>query len=443
MSAPGAASATARPTTAGIPARFWWWLTGAGLSMFGVQLLGFAMAWVAAGQSATLAGLVLVSVNLPRTLLLLVGGAVADRRGAWRVMIYGDGAMVLVTGGFALATWAWGPRPALLVGAALLIGTVDAFYLPAAGSMPRQLLAPEQLTRDMSARQVTAQLGGVLGAPLGGVVVTALGLATAAALNSATFAVMLVLLLVIRPRTGDDVERPSPAGRVPADGPVPAAGRAPAAGCVPADGRATAGSGVVAAAVDGLRLAVGDRLLRAALVLLAGTAALLLPVVPLLLPVLARQHGWDATGTGVVAGTAGGTVAAVAVLVMVRGGFRLPGVAACAGLMVSAAGTALLAVGAAGGPVAVLAAVLVGAGTGLFSTNLGPLVLGSTPPAYLARLQSVVTLAQSLPLVIANGALGAAADAVGAAAALLGCAVGLVVIAGWALLATPLRSVSR
>lgn len=404
-------SAPARPM-AGIPPRFWWWLTGTGLSMLGVNLLGFAMAWVAAGDGGTLAGLVLTAINLPRTLLLLVGGALADRVGAWRVMIAGDGAMVLVTATFAVVLWQWGPRPGLLVAAALLIGTVDAFYLPASGSMPRRLLPAEQLTRGMSARQVVAQLGSVLGAPLGGVVVTALSLSAAAALNSVTFAVMFGLLLAIRPRS-----EPATAG-------------------------ASAGPGTAASAVAGLRLAVADRVLRPALLLLVGTAALLLPAMSLLLPVLARQQGWEATGAGLAAGVGAGAAAAGAILVMVHGGYRRPAVAAGAGLLLGAAGLVLLAT-ARGGVLAVVAAGAVGLGTALFSTHLGPLVLGQTPPDHLARVQAVVGLAQSVPLLVANAALGALAEAVGAAAVLVGCAASLLALTAWAMLATPLRTVEQ
>ena len=52
------------------------------------------MTWAAASLGGVLAGLVLTAINLPRVLLLLVGGAVADRAGPFRVLLIGDGVML-------------------------------------------------------------------------------------------------------------------------------------------------------------------------------------------------------------------------------------------------------------------------------------------------------------------------------------------------------------
>jgi MFS family permease len=110
-----------------------------GLSVLGTQVLAFGMTWAAGSISGTLAGLVLTAIVLPRVLLLLVGGAVADRAGAFRVLLLGDGVMLVITLALAVALSAAGLSPVLLVGAALAIGIVDAFYLPASGTMPRRL----------------------------------------------------------------------------------------------------------------------------------------------------------------------------------------------------------------------------------------------------------------------------------------------------------------
>jgi hypothetical protein len=60
-------------------------LGGQAVSLSGVQVLASRWPWVAAGTSGLLAGLVLTAGNLPRALLLLSGGAIADRVGLWRV----------------------------------------------------------------------------------------------------------------------------------------------------------------------------------------------------------------------------------------------------------------------------------------------------------------------------------------------------------------------
>jgi MFS family permease len=371
--------------------RYWVWLTGVTLSLLGTQVLGFAMTWTAAGRSGVLAGLVLTMINLPRTLLVLVGGAVGDRFGAWRTMLAGDAVMTAITVLFAALVLLVGEPAWLLLATALLIGTVDAFYLPSSGSMPRRLVPAEGLARAVSARQLAGQATAVAGPPLGGLVVAALGLAAAALADAFTFAVMLSILVLLRPRDA-------------------ASQTAPASG------------GVWRHTVDGLRVAAGDRLLRSALLMVVVAAGFLLPVIGLLVPLLARERAWSGGWTGVVVGTIGLATACVAATVLARGAARRPGVAAAAGLVVAAAGVLGLAVSAS--PAwAAAGAVAAGAGNGLFATHVAPLLLQHAPATHLARVQSVVLLAQSLPLLATNNLLGAAADATGTPPVLAGCAL--------------------
>lgn len=452
---PSSRTTSSRP---GVPARYWAWLTGVGISMTGMQVLGFAMAWIAAGDGGWYAGLVLAAIHAPKVLLMLIGGAVADRWGPWRVMITGDAAMTLVTGVFAIVLLVAGPGPVLLVSVALLLGTVDAFYVPASGSLPRRLLPDAALARGMSARQLVSQLGAMVGAPLGGVVVAGLGISAAAAINSGAYAFMFILLLVIRPRPAAGQAEPRPATSTSAASP-PEAARATSSGPARPDGDRGRRPGILAQSLDGLRLAAGEPLLRQCLALLLVAAGALIPVTTLLVPVLGRQHHWPAATAGLVAGaTAAGTIV-VAAYVTLAGAVRRPGVGGCAGLGLAATGIASLAlVGAHAarwqrpvtlplvgelevGTVAVmLAGAAIGAGAGIFSTHMAPLVLRSTPPEQLSRVQAVVALAQSLPLLLANLALGTAADVVGSVWVLWMCAASLALAATAGMLSGMLRS---
>lgn len=398
-----------------IPKRYWAWLGGVTLSSVGTQILSFGMAWVAAGYGGIFAGLVLTAVNLPRTVLLLAGGAVSDRIGAWRVMISGDIAMTVVTALFAGSLLAWGPNIWLLMIIAVLIGIVDAFYIPAAGAMPRRLVTGAKLTQAMSARQISQQLSSVLGGPLGSIVVTTFGLFAAAIVNSAAYAVMFILLILIRPRN------PAP----------------PASGGVRVTGQT-----VFQDALAGFGLSVKDPLLRPVLLMLVGSAAFLLPVLAPLLPVLARQEGWSPTGAGLVVGVSGAGTAVVALAVVFTGGLPRPGLAGCAGL--ATAGLGVFGLGIFSEPLpSMISGAFIGVGAGLFSTHLGPLVLGRTPDTHLGRVQAVVAMAQSLPLLFTNVALGALAQAAGAKVALFLCATALGVIAAVAIRSPHLRAARR
>src|ERR1017187_1161977 len=78
-----------------LPTPFRVWGCGALASQLGDSAMYFALGWAASARGGTAAGLVLSAISLPRALLLLLGGAVGDRLGARRVMITGDGLMLV------------------------------------------------------------------------------------------------------------------------------------------------------------------------------------------------------------------------------------------------------------------------------------------------------------------------------------------------------------
>lgn len=379
-----------------LPASYLLWLTAATVSQLGDVVLGFAVGWVAAGHGGTAAGLVLAAGSLPSVLLLLLGGAVADRFGARRVMIAGDATMLTTTLVLALAVLHAGTPLWLLVAASVLRGVVFAFYSPSAGSMPRRLVPDPQLTRALALRQGAGQTVILLGAPLAGVLVTAGGLGPVALLDAGTFLGVLVVLVLVRPRYATPPsDRGAPFWRT---------------------------------ALDGVRVVRGAPGLVAALGLLAGAAAFLLPTMSLVLPLLARDAGWSSSSTGVVIGTQGAGIIAVTAVVAHRGDTRRPGAVAAGGLAAAAMGQAGLVAAAAapdGAWAGAAAAGLVGAGSGLFTAHLAPLVLGSAPRTHLARVQALVGLVQVLAVTVTNAALGALAGATSPAVAGLVCAVGL------------------
>ncbi len=416
MTTTGALAAdAARPAPAGLPAPYLRWLAGAQLGALGDAALAFALGWAAAAHGGGAAGLVLTVITLARTALVLVGGAVADRWGARRVMLAGDAVMLAATLGLTAVVVGWGSPLRVLVLAAVVIGVVDAFYLPASGSVPRLLVDAGQLPRALALRQAGGQLAALLGAPLGGALVAVGGLAGVALVDAASFVVVLLVLLFLPVR---DPRLPT-AGRGP-DGPSgPRAPRGP--------------GGLLGEAAAGVRLAAGDRLLRSALLLTGAAAGALLPVVSLLGPLLARAAGWGAGAAGLVAGGQGAGVLVVAALLARRGaagggaaggtgGRTGAGVGAAAGLCTAAAGIALLAV-APVPAVAVLGGVVTGAGSGLFAGRLGPLLLAAAPDSHLSRVQALLTLVQSAALVLSTGALGLLADSLGPRAPMALCAL--------------------
>ncbi|WP_344262951.1 MFS transporter [Streptomyces sodiiphilus] len=392
-----------------LPRAFLVWLAGALVSMLGTGMMYFALGWAASAHGGTVAGLALTAVNLPRAVLLLVGGAVGDRFGARRVMIAGDAAMIAVTMLLAAAVAGLGTPVWLLLSAGLLIGVVDAFYLPASGSMPRRLVGTGQLPRALALRQTGQQLMMFTGGALGGVLVAAAGLGGAALANAVTFAAMLSVLLWLRGRITEPPPRPR-------------------------DG----GPGLLSDIGDGLRIAWGEPVLRAALMLTAAAAGFLLPVVTLLGPLLARAQEWGPQTAGLIVGAQSLGIVAAALTVVRRSGAARPGLAAAAGLLAAGAGTGLLAVSWSPVP-AVAGSLLIGAGSGTFGANIAPLVLGTTPDTHLSRVQSLVTVVQSGALLATNAALGLLAERTSPAAVLTLCAAVVTATAVAALLTGTLR----
>jgi hypothetical protein len=225
--------------------------------------------------------------------------------------------------------------------------------------------------------------------------------------DAATFALMLGTLLVLRAR----MPRGGPAGV----GPRP--------------------HGVL----EGLRVVGADRVLRLCLLLILAAAVLLIPVTSLLVPLLGRDRAWSPAIAGAVVGAVALGTAVVAVTVLVRSGSSRPGVVGPAGLLLAAAGVAGL-VAPAPASVAVACGAVIGSGTGLFTSHVGPLILGQAPAGAAARVQALLVVAQSLPLLLGNAMLGALADGMGAAFVLTGSALLLAGVSGAALASPALRT---
>ncbi len=372
---------TATAPVPSVPNTYWWWLGGITLSLLGSQTQAFALGWTATATSGALAGIVLSAFTIPNLVLVLIGGAVSDQSGPWRVMVTSDAAMLIVTVALAVGVALIGTPPWLLVVTAALVGAAAAFYSPASGVLPRLLVDESALGRAMAARQTSGQLANSLGPPLGGVIVTALGLGVAALVNAATFAIMLVLLVTLRRKM---CTQTPPA----------------------------TGGGLLARAAEGLIVCWRDSLLRPLLLLTLVAAAVLLPVTSILVPLLVRAHGWNAVAAGQIVG-AQALGSGLAVLVILwRNTSRSPGIASSAGLCLAGISTASLAAT----PTTLSASIAgfsAGVGIGIFGAHVGPLLLGAAPHSHLARVQAVLALVQALPLLVTLNLVGAIADRAG------------------------------
>lgn len=355
------------------------WALSASLSDIGGYTMYFALGWAATGHGGTAAGIVLSAITIPRTVLLLLGGATADRLGPRAVMIAGDAGLLLVTSALAVAAWLLGTPLWLLLVAAIAEGTVSAFYLPASGSMPRRLVPDAAVPRALAVRQTGMQVANMSGGPLGGVLVAGIGFSAAVAANAVTYVPVLLVMVFARSL------RPS---------------------------RASSDRSFTRDLASGVVVALSRPLLRVGLALAAATVAVVIPTESVLVPLLVRVNGWGAALAGIILGSESVGGVAVAITVARLGAAARAGKAALGGLAVTAAGLLLLGY-APSGVFAIVAGVTCGAGTAVFTSHAFPLILTGTPPAYLSRVQSLLSLAQAGTLVVAAPLVGVSANHLG------------------------------
>ncbi|GCE75067.1 MFS transporter [Cellulomonas biazotea] len=385
-----------------LPRPYLVWLSGTTIARLGDAVLTFALGWAASGHGGTTAALVLGVGALPRVILLVVGGAVADHLGARRLLLAGESALLVLTVALAAALARLGAPTWLLLASSLALGTVSAFCLPATGSMPRRLVPDDQLSRALAVRQGLGQAVLLTAAPLGGALVGGFGLAAVAWGDAVLLGIGLCVLVAVRERSG----------------PVESAA---------ADRRRLD-------LVGGLRVVAQVPRLRGALVLVGAAAALMVPVPSLLVPLLGRAAGWGPVETGAVAGAVGGGVIGAAWFAARRRARAHAGLRGA--LVMSAAGAAVLAAGpTAGSPsavaVSVVGALAFGVGNGVVVSRLAPVVLGSAPRTHLARVQALVGLVQVVPVMVTSAALGALAERTSTPWALGVTAAGLASLGIW------------
>lgn len=338
------------------------WLGAYTASMIGDSVYYMALAWAAARSgNAAQAGLVLAVGSVPRALLVLGGGVLADRIGPRRVVIGSDAARCLVVLGLAGALLFTSPAVWMLIAVALVFGVVDALFLPAVGALPPRITAARQLARVQGLRGLASRAANVVGAPLGGVAVAGGGPTLAFAAAGVLFAVSLPLLLSLRVGPLPDQETAEPSGTAWRE------------------------------LVDGLRHirrhpVLGPLMLAVALTELGFAGPLNLGLV-----LLARERDWGASGMGWIVAGFGIGAGASALVLAVRGRVSRAGPVMSLMLLIGALAVAALAYVPSLG-LAAAVAVCVGLFAGLGGSLCGALIQTVADPACLGRVTSVSTL---------------------------------------------------
>jgi MFS family permease len=182
-------------------------VSGQFASTIGDYCYAVALPWLVLSNhgSAALLGTVLACYGVPRTVLIPVGGMLADKFGPRRLMMLADlGRCVLVAVLAVLAARHTASLPALGPTAAL-IGAGEGLFLPASYSILPSLLDGERLGAGNALSSAAVQAGSLIGPAVGGALVAITGTSTAAfAIDAVSFAISALTLAFIRPASASE-----------------------------------------------------------------------------------------------------------------------------------------------------------------------------------------------------------------------------------------------
>lgn len=353
------------------------WILVKAMSDAGDALWMIAIAWTAVQlASPAVAGLVIAAGTIPRAVVLLFGGVLADRADARRVMMLFNSLRVIVL--VAVAAWVLFAPPTVLVLvlAAIAFGLCDAFYEPSAATIARQLVRVSDLPAYTAFSQTASRLGTMLGAASGGFLVAASGLGGSAAANTVTYTLVIVFLAIwLRPRIA-----------------LPRAARTSALGGIREGFRHLATvptTRTLVLALSGLNLAVG-------------------PAIGIGLALRAHDAGWGAPAVGIFEALlgVGATLGAVSVArwkprAEARAGF----------LALLCQGAAIMAVGFGPAWLVGSASFVVGVTAGYASVLLSSTFAAAVEPSYLGRMASITRLGDDCLMPLSMAAFGLLASA--------------------------------
>ncbi|MGW8483985.1 MFS transporter [Microbacterium sp. NPDC055903] len=352
------------------------WIIVKALSDAGDAIWTIALAWTAV-QIATpaVAGLIVAAGTVPRAIVLLFGGVIADRANARHVMLAFNALRVIVLVGVALWVLAEPPSVLVLMLAAIAFGVCDAFYEPSAGTIARQMVRASDLPSYGAFAQTASRLGTMGGAAVGGFLVAHAGLGGSASLNAVTFVLVIAFIaLMLRPRYA-----------------LPRAERETALRGIGrgfAHLREAPTTRTLVIALSGLNLAVG-------------------PAVGIGIALRAHDEGWGAQAVGIFEALLG-LGAALGAVSVARWRPRREARAGFIGLIVQGAGIVALGLGPAW--VTGAGSFVIGATAGYASVLLSATFAATVDTAYLGRMGSLTRLGDDVFMPLAMAAFGALAS---------------------------------
>lgn len=355
-----------------------------------------ALPWLilSAHGGPVLLGAVLACYGIPRTLLIPVGGVLADRIGPRTVMLAADAVRCVLVAALAVIAARHMISLAALGPIAALIGAGEGVFLPSSFTIMPTLLEPDKLQAGNAVASAMVQVGMLIGPVLGGLLVTTVGPAPAFAVDAASFAISALALLLIGARA-------APAPQISsADAAEPGLASVPGVADVP-------GVAAVPGAAEGVwSLLRRSRMLQTLLLVCVVANLVFGGTFEVALPSLAHMR-FGAAGYGALIACAGAGAVAGTLAAAKASGLRRPAAVACCGYLIAALAVGLVPfLGSLAGACAAI--VVFGVFNGFGNIVLITLLQQWAPGYLLGRVMSLVMLASigSFPVsVLISGVL--------------------------------------
>ena len=374
------------------------WVVGFGCSVLADQVFFLGLAWAAVQlEVAGLVGLVLAAGSVPRLLVLLLGGALADAKSPKRIIIGTDSGRAVILAGAAVLVLLGSLDAWALVAVAVAVGTLDGLFLPAVAALPVRISPPHLVGRVAALRTITQRVGMLAGGPLAGWLIylfgpsgAFFGSAVLFALSVSSLALVTVVPALLSPATSvPSASSPRLLARLGSD------------------------------SIGAFRFVRRKPLLAGLLLLIAGMNFGFAGPFTAGIPLLAAANGWGARGAGLLIGSFGVGAALSGLGLLVRKRIPRAGWVQLAALVSMAVATGAVGLGPTL-PIALTAALVLGLSSGVFGTVVYGLLLDLTPAAETGRVMGLLSLALEGSAGLSFLATGAAAGALGTGAAFVG-----------------------
>ena len=177
--------------------RLFW--SGQIVSLVGTWMQSVAQGWLMhrLTDSAWMLGLLSFAQFLPVLLFSLPAGVVADRVDKRRLIIVTQTSALLQAFALALLVSTGVVKPWMIVGLALVFGTINAFDLPARQSFLIEMVGKEDLPNAIALNSAAFNSARVVGPALAGVIVATIGEGPCFWINAGSYLVVIAMLMLM------------------------------------------------------------------------------------------------------------------------------------------------------------------------------------------------------------------------------------------------------